>query len=97
MIFVEPANAACFAAGLAAGAPVRVATRFTLADGLAVAEAGRQTLAIARPLVHRLVQVQEGLGYWLQAQSSVELTTGADVFAVTRFPTSSDPKPVTRS
>ena len=59
VIGVEPANAACFAAGLAAGEPVRVPTRFTLADGLAVAEAGRQTLAIARPLVHKMVQVGE--------------------------------------
>src|SRR5580698_7702953 len=59
IIGVEPANAACFAAGLAAGAPVRVATRYTLADGLAVAEAGRRTLAIARPLVHQMAQVQE--------------------------------------
>jgi threonine dehydratase len=59
IIGVEPANAACFVAGLAAEAPVRVATRYTVADGLAVAEAGRQTLAIARPLVHQMVQVQE--------------------------------------
>ncbi|MGV3772553.1 MAG: threonine ammonia-lyase [Verrucomicrobiales bacterium] len=59
IIGVEPANAACFAAGMAAEAPVRVATRYTLADGLAVAEAGRHTLAIAKPLVHQMVQVQE--------------------------------------
>ncbi|HEX5400362.1 MAG TPA: threonine ammonia-lyase [Verrucomicrobiae bacterium] len=59
IIGVEPANAACFAAALAAEAPVRVPTRFTLADGLAVAEAGGHTLSIARPLVHRMVQVQE--------------------------------------
>jgi threonine dehydratase len=59
VIGVEPANAACFAAGLAAGTPVHVPTRFTLADGLAVAEAGRHSLAIAKPLVHRMVQVQE--------------------------------------
>lgn len=59
IIGVEPANAACFAAGLAAEKPVRVATRYTLADGLAVAEAGQHTLAIARPLVHQMVQVQE--------------------------------------
>ena len=59
IIGVEPANAACFTAGLAAQAPVRVPTRFTLADGLAVAEAGQHTLAIARPLVHRMVQVPE--------------------------------------
>ena len=59
IIGVEPANAACFAAGLAAGKPVRVATRYTLADGLAVAEAGRHPLAIAQPLVHRMVTVPE--------------------------------------
>jgi len=59
IIGVEPANAACFAAGLAAGAPARVPTRFTLADGLAVEEAGRHTLAIAGPLVHRLLTVTE--------------------------------------
>ena len=59
IIGVEPANAACFAAGLSADGPVRVATRYTVADGLAVAEAGRQTLAIARPLVHQMVSVQE--------------------------------------
>ncbi|MDB6053846.1 MAG: Threonine dehydratase [Verrucomicrobiales bacterium] len=59
VIGVEPANAACFAAGLAADGPVRIGTKFTLADGLAVAEAGKQTLAIAGPLVHRMVQVEE--------------------------------------
>jgi threonine dehydratase len=59
IIGVEPAHAACFAAGLSAEAPVRVATKFTLADGLAVAEAGQHTLAIARPLVQRMVQVGE--------------------------------------
>jgi threonine dehydratase len=59
IIGVEPAGAACFAAGLASDAPVRVATRFTLADGLAVSQAGRSTLAIARPLVRRMVQVEE--------------------------------------
>jgi len=59
IIGVEPANAACFAAGLAAGEPVRVPTKYTLADGLAVAEAGRNALSIARPLVHRMLKVQE--------------------------------------
>ena len=59
VIGVEPVNAASFAAGLAAGAPVRVPIRYTLADGLAVAEAGQQALAIARPLVGRMVQVGE--------------------------------------
>src|SRR6201999_3101356 len=59
IIGVEPANAACFAAAEAADAPVRVPTRFTLADGLAVAEAGQHPFAIMRPLAHRLVQVSE--------------------------------------
>lgn len=59
IIGVEPANAASFAAGLAAALPVRIDTQYTLADGLAVAEAGRNTLAIARPLVQRIVQVDE--------------------------------------
>jgi threonine dehydratase len=59
VIGIEPANAACFTAGLAAGAPVRIPTKFTLADGLAVAEAGQHTVAIASPLVKRMVQVQE--------------------------------------
>jgi threonine dehydratase len=59
IIGVEPANAACFTAGMAAGKPVRIATRFTLADGLAVAEAGHHTLAIAQHLVNRVVQVTE--------------------------------------
>ncbi|MDB6036573.1 MAG: threonine dehydratase [Verrucomicrobiales bacterium] len=59
IIGVEPANAACFAAGLAAKAPVRVATRFTVADGLAVAEAGRNTLAIVKDLTQRMVTVEE--------------------------------------
>lgn len=59
IIGVEPANAASFSAGLAASEPVRVSTRFTLADGLAVAEAGKHTLAIAQPLIHRMVEVGE--------------------------------------
>lgn len=59
IIGVEPANAACFSAALDAGAPVPVATRFTIADGLAVAETGPHPLDIARPLAPRLVQVGE--------------------------------------
>ena len=60
IIGVEPENAACFAAGLAADAPVRIMTRFTLADGLAVAEAGRNTLAMVAPLEYRMVSVARG-------------------------------------
>jgi threonine dehydratase len=59
IIGVEPANAACFAAGLAAGMPVRVSTKFTLADGLAVAEAGRHTLAIVARSANQMVTVEE--------------------------------------
>ncbi len=59
IIGVEPENAACFSAGLRAGEPVPVKTRFTLADGLAVAQAGAKTLAIAAPLVDRVVTVKE--------------------------------------
>jgi threonine dehydratase len=59
IIGVEPARAACFAAGLKSETPVRIAAEYTLADGLAVTEAGERTLAIARPLVHKMVQVQE--------------------------------------
>jgi threonine dehydratase len=59
MIGVEPANAACFAAGLAAGMPVRVSTKFTLADGLAVAEAGRHTLGIVARSANQMVTVEE--------------------------------------
>ena len=59
IIGVEPANAACFAAGLAAGGPVRIPTQYTLADGLAVAEAGRHTLAIVKPLLDHMVSVSE--------------------------------------
>lgn len=59
IIGVEPANAACFAAGLASDGPVRITTKYTLADGLAVAEAGQNTLRIARPLVDRMVMVGE--------------------------------------
>ncbi|MBB5039447.1 threonine ammonia-lyase [Prosthecobacter dejongeii] len=59
IIGVEPANAACFAAGMAKGEPTRISTKYTLADGLAVAEVGKNTLAIASPLVHRMVMVGE--------------------------------------
>lgn len=59
IIGVEPANAACFSAAIKAEAPVRVSTSFTLADGLAVAEAGQHTLAQALPLVNHMAQVSE--------------------------------------
>ena len=59
IIGVRTGECRMFTAGLAAETPVRVQTRFTLADGLAVAEAGRHTLAIAGPLVRQMVKVEE--------------------------------------
>lgn len=59
IIGVEPENAACYSAALDAGKPVSVSTRFTLADGLAVGQAGAHTFAIGAPLVDRMVTVRE--------------------------------------
>jgi threonine dehydratase len=56
---VEPERAAPFAAALAAGHPVRVDTRPTVADGLAVAEVGALSFALAAPLLERVVTVSE--------------------------------------
>jgi threonine dehydratase len=60
IIGVEPAAAASMQAAFAAGKPVRIPVQPTLADGLAVAEVGAGCLAIARRVVDRLVQVDEG-------------------------------------
>jgi threonine dehydratase len=59
IIGVEPTNSSCFAAGVAAGEAVRVSTKFTLADGLAVAQAGDLTLSIMRQLKHKMVSIDE--------------------------------------
>jgi threonine dehydratase len=59
VIGVEPANAACFSAAMTAGAPVHIPTRYTIADGLAVAEAGKTPLAIASPWIQPIVKVDE--------------------------------------
>jgi threonine dehydratase len=59
IIGVEPTNASCFAAGVATGEPVRISTKFTLADGLAVAQAGDLTLSIMRQLKHKIVSIDE--------------------------------------
>ena len=59
VIGVEPEHAACFAAALAAGEPVDVEVRPTLADGLAVARVGARSFAVARDLVDRVVTVDE--------------------------------------
>ncbi len=62
IIAVEPAAAPSFSASLAAGKPVQVAIRPTLADGLAVGKVGETSFPIAAPLVDRVVTVgEEGL------------------------------------
>jgi threonine dehydratase len=62
IIAVEPAAAPSFSASLAAGRPVQVAIRSTLADGLAVGKVGETSFPIAAPLVDRVVTVgEEGL------------------------------------
>jgi threonine dehydratase len=56
---VEPANAASLTAALAAGRPVTVQTRPTLADGLAVAQVGQLCFDVARRVVDQVVTVDE--------------------------------------
>ncbi|MCL2316940.1 MAG: threonine ammonia-lyase IlvA [Actinomycetia bacterium] len=60
VIGVEPAGAACIAAGLQAGHPVRLATIDTFVDGAAVRRAGEVTLPLVRALGCRLVAIPEG-------------------------------------
>jgi threonine dehydratase len=59
IIGVEPENAACFSEAMKARSPVRIPTRFTLADGLAVAKMGSLTFNLAAGLVDRVVTVRE--------------------------------------
>ena len=59
LIAVEPAAAPSFGASLAAGRPVQVPIRPTLADGLAVGRVGDLPFALAAPLVDRVVTVGE--------------------------------------
>jgi len=59
LIGVEPEGAACYSAALAAGHPVDITCRATLADGLAVTRAGENAFAIARRHVDRVVRVNE--------------------------------------
>lgn len=56
---VEPDRAASFTAALAAGHPVDVSCRPTLADGLAVGRVGDLSFALARQYVDRVVTVRE--------------------------------------
>ena len=59
VIGVEPENAANYSAALAAGMPIKIAMRPTLADGLAVGQVGTHAFAIARQNVDRVVKVTE--------------------------------------
>jgi threonine dehydratase len=59
IIAVEPTSAGSLSASLAAGRPVQVPTRPTLADGLAVGKVGAIPFAIASRLVDRVVTVDE--------------------------------------
>jgi len=59
VIGVESKATASFAAALAEGGPVTIPRRATLADGLAVLRVGTHAFALARPLVDRVVAVDE--------------------------------------
>jgi threonine dehydratase len=59
LVGVEPEGAACLAAALAAGQPVAVPLAPTLADGLAVPQAGVAPFGILRRVVDRVVTVDE--------------------------------------
>ncbi len=59
VIGVEAANAANYAAAVAAGKPVRIDVRPTLADGLAVGKVGELAFEIAQQHVNRTVTVEE--------------------------------------
>ncbi len=59
VIGVEPARCASFLAAAGKQQPIRIQSEPTLADGLAVPEVGERAFAIARPLVDRIVTVDE--------------------------------------
>ncbi|MFM7243079.1 MAG: threonine ammonia-lyase [Planctomycetaceae bacterium] len=59
VVAVDTAAAPSFSASLAAGHPVAVPIRPTLADGLAVGRVGDLPFALAAPLVDRVVTVDE--------------------------------------
>jgi len=59
---VEPTNAASYLAALEAGKPVKVKTKPTLADGLAIAMIGENAFATARPHIDKVVAVDE---HWI--------------------------------
>lgn len=60
VIGVEPEGSASFTQSLACGVPTAVPLLPTLADGLAVAQVGRNAFAVARERIDRVVTVNEG-------------------------------------
>jgi threonine dehydratase len=59
VVGVEPVHAACLTAALAAGHPVPVMLSSTLADGLAVTQAGALAFDVLRRVVDQVVTVDE--------------------------------------
>lgn len=59
MIGVEPEHAACLSGAMAAGQPVPVELKPTLADGLAVNQIGTQVFAALQPVLDEVVTVDE--------------------------------------
>ncbi len=59
IIAVEAENVASFSAALREGKPTRIATHPTLADGLAIAQVGRNAFEIAQKLTDKAVIVTE--------------------------------------
>jgi len=59
VVGVEPVHAACLTAALAAGHPVPVTLSSTLADGLAVTQAGAIAFDVLRRVVDQVVTVDE--------------------------------------
>jgi threonine dehydratase len=59
IVGVEPANAPTLHASLKAGVVTRIATRPTLADGLAIAEVGKLCFDLIRPRIDDLLLVDE--------------------------------------
>jgi threonine dehydratase len=59
IIVVEAEHVASFSAAMQAGKPVPIETKPTLADGLAIAQVGKNAFATAAPLVDRTITVTE--------------------------------------
>jgi threonine dehydratase len=59
VIAVEATHVASFSAAIQTGKPVRIDMQPTLADGLAIAQVGRNAFETAAPLIDRIVVVSE--------------------------------------